>query len=200
MSALGSGRVLASGIPRAGDYVASSSDFHIFITLAEGSDTVAGTVHNAPLSNNRTISGSIVEGSDTVAGTVHFIDPGVFSLVGTIVEDSDTVAGLVDVLGDAVRTITFVVTDEAGNANANASGIPYVFFDQRTLPLLLTALRAAGFRCDGGTMNTDASGFAQIGLQITNLVPGETGLLLFSNTDGSISAATRSFLGPVAVQ
>lgn len=200
MSALGSGRVLASGLPLAGDSVTSTADFHVFITIAEGADTVAGTVHNVPLGANPTMHGSIVEGADVVAGTVHFIDPGMFALTGTVVEGADTVSGVIDVLGDAVRTITFVLTDEAGDPHINAAGIPWVFFDQRTLTALLAELRTAGFRCDGGVLNSDASGFVQLGLQITNLVPGETGLLLVSNSNGSVSAATRSFLGPVAVQ
>lgn len=90
-------------------------------------------------------------------------------------------------------SVTFV--DAGGNAIANLTSLKWAFHDQAT-PDLWTAPTAKG-----ATGTTDASGKFSANITGTTLLPGATGWLVVTDSDGTTtqSPAERAFSGPVTV-
>lgn len=98
----------------------------------------------------------------------------------------------------AAVTLATTVTVPMGNRNnaiqANLTGMKWAFFDQTT-PDALQAPTAQG---DGES--TDSSGLAILNITGTQLMPGQVGWLIFSNSNGDPDQSNQiAYTGPVIV-
>lgn len=128
--------------------------------------------------------------------------------VGTLVASGAAVATLGQVAASAsVGTVTanggvtlastasVDVVDGAGAPRAGLTGLKWAFFDQVTLD----ALSAPVARGVGAS--TDSGGVLTVNIVGTSLQPGQIGLLMFSDGDGTTGQTppASAFVGPVQV-
>lgn len=94
--------------------------------------------------------------------------------------------------GSYATTCTITFQDRSGNPRANLTGMKWAFFDQTTPDAL-------GQPTAKGTLaTTNSSGVAVLNISGTQLSPGATGWLIFSNSDGTATQSNLiSFAGPV---
>lgn len=90
--------------------------------------------------------------------------------------------------------VTLTFKDRAGVARANLTGMKWAFFDQST-PNTLSSPTAKGI-----LGATNAAGATVLNVLGTSLSAGQTGWLIFSNSDGTATQSNLiSFAGPVVV-
>jgi hypothetical protein len=172
------------------------------VTLGSGTFSVAVQLppgnYSAPVIRFTTAYGTGLPVSGTQAISIAGIsgNPQADQPVGTILVGAAALQGnasSVGIISASQRSATITLVGRSGVGVGALSGLKWAWFDQATPDLF-------GAPVDKGSVeSTDASGVLTVDLPHSTLLPGGTGWLVVTDSNGSAAAVHKAFSGPVVV-
>jgi hypothetical protein len=171
-------------------------------TSGNGFASMAGVAATVSVGTIAATGNVSVNGATTLSGVAASSGVGVAGASGSAVVTLGQVAAAAAVNTVSANggvtlasTASVSIVDGAGAPRSGLTGLKWAFFDQVTLD----ALHAPVARGVGAL--TDGNGVLTVNVTGTSLQPGQIGLLMFSDGDGTTGQVppARAFVGPVQV-